>query len=200
LLEVFSRDHGRVGLVARAARQSRPRSSSPLEPARELLLSWTLRGELGLLGHAEAAATAPALDGEQLLAALYLNELLLRLITRHDPHPQLFGHYRDALTGVAGGLAALPLRRFEKQLLRELGYGLNLEHDSQGEVIRADRRYDYRMGQGACLLQGRAAEVEIGGEALLALRDDSLNEEQSCTAIWDRSRYRRRSCSAACGA
>lgn len=180
LLEVFSRDHGRVGLVARAARQARTRGGKVLEPARELLLSWTQRGELGQLGQSECDSAATGLAGDQLFSVLYLNELLLRLITRHDPHPRLFGHYRDTLQALARFPgSAVPLRRFEMQLLQELGYGLNLDRDSEGQPIRADARYDYRIGQGACPLVGGAMELEISGAALLALRDDRLEETQS---------------------
>jgi DNA repair protein RecO (recombination protein O) len=180
LLEVFSRDHGRIGLVARAARQSRMRGGNVLEPARELLLSWTLRGDLGQLGQAETASTVPGLGGEQLLSALYLNELLLRLTTRHDPHPLLFEHYRAAIHEVtrAPG-SAIPLRRFEKQLLQELGYGLNLERDSEGEPIRAETYYDFRIGQGACPLSGDVSEAAIRGDILLALHEDRLEESHS---------------------
>lgn len=180
LLEVFSRDHGRVGLVARAARQSRPRGGKVLEPTRELLLSWTLRGDLGQLGQVESISTVSSLNGEQLLSALYLNELLLRLITRHDPHPALFDHYRTAiheLSRVSG--SAIPLRRFEKQLLQELGYGLNLERDSEGAAIRAEAYYDYRIGQGACPILGDASELAIRGDILLALHEDRLEESHS---------------------
>lgn len=180
LLEVFSRDHGRIGLVARAARQSRPRGGNVLEPARELLLSWTMRGDLGQLGQAESASMLPGLGGEQLLSALYLNELLLRLTTRHDPHPALFDYYRTAihdLTRAAG--SAIPLRRFEQQLLQELGYGLNLERDSEGAAIRAEAYYDYRMGQGACPLQDDTSAVAIRGDVLLAMREDRLEESHS---------------------
>jgi len=179
LLEVFSRDHGRVGLVARAARQSRPRTGTALEPARALLLSWTLRGDLGQLTQAEPASVASGLGGEQLLAALYLNELLLRLTTRHDPHPKLFEHYCSALTVLAHGLAAVPLRRFEKQLLQELGYGLNLDRDTMGEPISGNHQYDYHIGHGAGPVEGEAVELAIGGDALLALRDDQLTEAQA---------------------
>ncbi len=180
LLEVFSREHGRLGLVARAARQSRQRNVVPLEPARELLLSWTLRGELGQVTQAEAQTSSGAQSGEQLLSVLYLNELLLRLITRHDPHPALFDFYRQVLQDlVLRPGSAIPLRRFERQLLQELGYGLNLERDSNGDAIRADLDYDYRLDEGPCLLVGSAQEMKISGDVLLALRDDRLDETQS---------------------
>jgi DNA repair protein RecO (recombination protein O) len=179
LLEVFSRDHGRIGLIARAARQARPRSGSALEPARELLLSWSLRGELGLLGQAESASAVPALEGEALLAALYLNELLLRLVTRHDPHPQLYGHYRATVAALATGAVAVPLRRFELILLQELGYGLNLERDGNGDAIRTGARYEYRSGQGVWPLRGQAVELALEGATLIALREDRLDDGQA---------------------
>ncbi len=180
LLEIFSRDHGRVGLVARAARQARPRGGSALEPARELLLSWSLRGELGLLGQAEAASAAHALEGEALLSALYLNELLLRLITRHDPHPALFEAYRAALQALGQSASvAISLRRFELRLLQELGYGLNLGHDGNGDAIRPGVRYAYRSGQGVWPLQGPASELVLEGSTLVALREDRLDEAQA---------------------
>lgn len=178
LLEVFSRDHGRLGLVARAARQSRKRSGAALEPARELLLSWTLRGELGLLVQSESVPGMSIPEGESLLAALYLNELLMRLTTRHDPHPQLYAHYRDALAALTRGFAAAPLRMFELHLLRELGYGLNLERDSLGNPIQAGVRYDYGPGQGARPLSVPPTGVALEGEALLALREGRLTEAQ----------------------
>jgi DNA repair protein RecO (recombination protein O) len=128
----------------------------------------------------EAQPTGAALGGEQLLSVLYLNELLLRLITRHDPHPILYDHYRSALAGLAlNPNSAIPLRRFERQLLQELGYGLSLERDSNGDAIRAELHYDYRMDQGACPLQGKAQAMEVGGDVLLALREDRLDEAQS---------------------
>lgn len=175
LLEVFTPEQGRVGLVARGARQARPRAGV-LEPGRELLLSWSLRGELGQMTQAEAAGPVPALTGEGLMSVLYLNELLLRLTTRHDPHPTLFADYGRVLRELAQGPAAVPLRRFEKALLQELGYGLNLHHDLRGDVIRDDRRYDYRVGHGASPLPGPVEGIEIGGSTLRALREDCLDE------------------------
>lgn len=183
LLEIFSRDHGRVGLIARGARQARPRSQNSLEPVRELLLSWTLRGELGTLNQAEPASAGAGLGGTELVSALYLNELLLRLITRHDPHPALYGYYRDTLQGlVTSADPEALLRRFEYLLLQELGYGLNLLRDSTGQQIRPGISYDYCLGEGAMPLQSpasRANGVAISGDSLLALNESRLDSAQS---------------------
>lgn len=180
LLEIFSRENGRVGLVARAARQSRTRSATRLEPARELLLSWTIRGELGYLTQSEDVTASPVLGGEVLLSALYLNEILLRLMTRHDPHPALFDFYRITLQQLVSSQgSAIPLRRFEKQLLQEMGYGLNLDTDIEGQAIRAECFYDYLPGQGAALVANNTSLQAIPGEVLLSLRNDCLDEAQS---------------------
>lgn len=166
IVEAFSREFGRIGLVARGGR--RPRSSLALaaHPFRLLLLSWAGRGELATLTRAESArqvqgASLPS--GNALLGAMYLNELVLRMTRREDPHPELFDHYSAALAGLCGRQPLEPiLRDFELDLLASLGYGLNLEHDTQGRVLTPDMAYCYRMEQGAEALP-RGARV---GEAM----------------------------------
>ena len=102
LLEVFSRAHGRVGLIARGARAAKGRWRNQLQILRPLLLSWSMRGELGTLTDAESVRAPLNWSGRQVLCASYLNELLLRLLTRHDPHPALFDAYQQALARLAG--------------------------------------------------------------------------------------------------
>lgn len=122
LLEVLSREHGRVGLVARGVRSRSPALMQPLQP---LLLSWTQSGELGNFAGAEPNGARIYLRGEALFAALYCNELLLRLLARHDPHSEVFEAYLRVLSGLAEGKTAVALRYFEYELLAALGYALN---------------------------------------------------------------------------
>ncbi len=153
IVEAFSRDFGRVGLMARGGR--RPRSTLRLaaQPFRRLLLSWSGRGELATLTRAESAGAESAGDspqGQGLLAAMYLNELLLRLTRREDPHPELFDRYCDAVASLTAGESMEPvLRRFELDMLALLGYGLNLERDALGHALVPDAAYCYRMERGA---------------------------------------------------
>lgn len=181
LLELFSRDHGRLALIARGARKA-GRQRLPLEPARELLVSWQMRGDLGVLQQAEAVAAGAAIGGASLLSVLYLNELLLRMTTRHDPHPALFECYRQTLLGFEGRADAEGLLRyFELDLLQTLGYGLNLAQDRNGAAILADVRYDFDLHDGARPLQGAVSGIEVGGDALQALqarRVDSIPARQ----------------------
>lgn len=183
LLEVFSRDHGRVGLVARGARGPRSRLKAILQPFRPLLLSWQLRGELGTLTGAEIAApvAAPPTGGDALLGLYYLNELLLRLTARLDPHRELFGVYSAGVESLVAGLPAAPaLRRFEKRLLDTLGYGPNLEHDASGQAIDAASSYRYDPATGLAPCRPDAAGA-LRGASLLALADDSLADARALT-------------------
>ncbi|HET6593673.1 MAG TPA: DNA repair protein RecO, partial [Xanthomonadales bacterium] len=100
LLEALSREHGRIGLVARGARGARSRWKNILQPFRPLLLSWTQRGDLGSLTGADQVAAPPALSGEPLFCALYANELLVRFLQRSDPHAGLFDEYRQLLAAL----------------------------------------------------------------------------------------------------
>lgn len=181
LLEVFSRDHGRIGLVARGARGPRSRLKAVLQPFRPLLLSWQLRGELGTLTGAEAAgaAAAPPTGGDALLALYYLNELLLRLTARLDPHRELYDVYAGVVESLTtGGPVAPALRHFEKRLLDLLGYGPELRRDVAGQPIdpAANYRYEPEVGLAACRPDVAGAML---GSSLRALADDRLADARA---------------------
>jgi len=152
LVEAFSAEHGRVSLVARGGnRRARGGSMAALlQPFVPLLLSWSGRAELKTLGRAEIAGGQHRLAGTRLYSGLYLNELLMRLLHRHDPHPQLFATYSTALCALAGAAAVdTTLRRFELGLLDELGYRVELTADGRsGQAIApgAWYRFDHDHG------------------------------------------------------
>jgi DNA repair protein RecO (recombination protein O) len=161
LLEVFTPTYGRVGLVARGARAPKSRRRGELQAFRPLRLSWTERGELGTLTGVEPDGSGLKLAGIALYSAFYLNELLVRLLVRHDPHPGLFEHYRMALCRLSTqpDEIELALRLFEKQLLQETGYGLLLDVDCEtGEPVQADRFYDYHLEAGPVEVMPGATE------------------------------------------
>ena len=166
LLEIFTRAHGRVGLVAKGARGPKSRTRALLQPLQPLLLSWYESGELGTLTGAEAQAAPVTLVGERVFFAWYLNELLLHLLQRHDAHPSLFDCYATALSQLAGDEAEAALRVFEKHLLAETGYGLHLDTD-----LRADALYRYDDEVGAVPVNA-GAEALLGA-SLMALRDET---------------------------
>lgn len=172
LLEVLTRDHGRLGLVARGARGPKARWRALLQPFQPLHLSWSGRGSLFTLRNAEPAAPPARLAGQRLMSAYYLNELLLGFTTRGDPHPELFAHYTAALTGlVEDESAEVPLRRFELALLNEAGYGLDAACDAQhGAPIDPEQRYVYQPERGAVPVTGdRAQQLVLTGATLKAI-------------------------------
>lgn len=185
LLEVFTLNHGRIGLVARGVRKPKGRWQSLLQPFTPLLLSWTGRGELGTVVDAEMSGTAHPLKGQVLLSGFYINELLTRLLHRHDPHPELFDYYHALLNQLAllsdGQQLQQPLRLFEKQLLQEIGYGLVLEHDVvSGDAIDADGSYSYRLGEGPAPVVDVAHDsLVMRGRSLLALAAGRLEDAET---------------------
>jgi len=170
LLEVLTPSFGRVGLVAKGLRGPRSKQRGVVALFRPLLLSWLARGDLGTLIRVEAAEPGIALSGERLFYGWYLNELLLKLLIRHDPQPAIHRDYGLALEGLAGDdhAAEAALRIFEKRLLEQLGYGLPLD-----QRIDASGHYRYRVGDGflPCADGTRGA---LAGSSLIALRDERL--------------------------
>ncbi|MDX1593074.1 MAG: DNA repair protein RecO [Gammaproteobacteria bacterium] len=183
LVELLTRDEGRVGVVARGARQKRGRDA--LEPFVELLARWRVRGDLGQLHHAEAVASSPRPQGRALYSGFYLNELLMRMLRRHDPHPELFACYAETLSALAGPAHDLALevelRLFEARLLEACGYGLELRVDAvSGAPLDPDGLYRYEpelgpvasdgAARGGLLVHGRALHALAAGR--LESRDD----------------------------
>lgn len=153
VVDVFSRDFGRLGLVARGAKRPRAALRGVLVEFQPLDLGWFGQGELRTLARAEWQRAWPMLSGPRLLLGYYLNELLQRLLAREDAHPALFDLYADTLQklALAPGESArhdVLLRGFEKALLRELGYGMTLDCDARGDPLDPDATYRYLPEQG----------------------------------------------------
>lgn len=187
LLDVFTREFGRLALVARGARQVRSRSAGLLQPFQPVLLSWAGSGELATLAGVEAAGAARWLAGTALLSGLYLNELIVRLLHRYDPHPDLYADYEAVLAKLAGAAPAADpaleaaLRIFEKRLLAEIGYGLVLEHEADSDrLIEAERVYAYHMGAGPLpCAEAAAPALAVRGSTLLDLARECLDDPGS---------------------
>lgn len=190
-METFTRDHGRVALVARGARRPRSSLRGVLLSFQPLLLSWTGRSELRTLTRAEWQGSYTALKGETLMCGFYLNELLLKLLPRDDPHEGLYGIYEATLTALAANTERESvLRRFELQLLRELGYAVTLDHDVQtGGTILAERHYVYVIERGpvAAGTSDSGKGVELTGQTLLDMQsgkfDSGATQQQSKTLM-----------------
>lgn len=171
IVEIFSLQSGRLGLVARGSRRPRSPWRAVLTPFRPLLVSWTLHGDLGTLTHAEPVGAASQISGRELLAAYYLNELILSLITRHDPQPELFDHYTDALNMLSDSQRMeTGLRVFERRLLGAIGYGINLEFDENGAPVTGDTCYRFEGERGLSPVEASdTTGVVVHGSSLQAL-------------------------------
>ncbi len=182
LVEVLSREHGRVGLVARGVQGPKKHVlRAALQPLQHIRFDGVQRGELAQLSMAEAIDDAPRLQGEAMLAGFYLNELMLRLAPRHDGHGELYAIYGE--TRARLGLQDLPLawtlRRFERDLLEALGVGFAWDCDGDGTAIdpaaryRLDAEHGPRRVLGEAVRGGRAERADTAtGRALLDLAAD----------------------------
>jgi DNA repair protein RecO (recombination protein O) len=186
LVDVFTRGRGRLTLVARGARRPRSVLRGQLMSFQPLALSWFGKGEVRTLSRAEWVVGQPLLAGRALLCGFYLNELLQRLLPRDDAHEALFEAYTVALTGLSRVQDEAPvLRRFERALLKELGYALTLEHEiGSGQPIVSGKTYTYEPERGPvpAAVAGRNSSGQrndtplLDGQALLDIaRDDFSN-------------------------
>ncbi|MDR2239477.1 MAG: DNA repair protein RecO [Zoogloeaceae bacterium] len=184
IVEAFSRDHGRLSLVARGARRPRSALRGLLMAFQPLELGWFGQGEMRTLAKAEWIGGQPLLQARALLLGYYMNELLLKLLPREDAHPSLFQAYAEASRALAlGEPSQVSLRRFEKTLLKELGYGLTLDREADdGQPVDPQKRYAYVLERGPVRLgaKAEAAEAEsFSGQALLAIARDDYSEAET---------------------
>ena len=135
ILDILTRDHGKIALVARGSRGAKSRLRGVLRPFLPLRISWVARSDLGTLTGAEAAGLPADLRGDVMLSAYYVNELLINFLHRHDPQAEIFGLYADTLEalGTHEGIASV-LRSFEIELL-----GL---HTSQKKWLDTSQGHD----------------------------------------------------------
>lgn len=177
ILEAFTREYGRVALMAKGARRPRSPLASVAQPFRRLAVGFSGRGDVMTLTAADADGPAPDLRGEPLFAAFYLNELLLRMLHRHDPHERLFEAYAAALARLqTRAVDEAALRIFEKRLLDDLGYGLVLN------AVEADALYYYDFERGPVLAEARGENDDapaVHGATLQALAQEQFQEQRA---------------------
>lgn len=184
LLEVVTVAHGRLGLIARGARRGKRGLAGSLQPFHRLQLRWSPRGDLHTLIGAEELARH-RLSAAVLPAGLYLNELLMRLLARHEDCADIYAAYARALSRLAeGGNSELEpaLRDFELDLLEGLGYGLTLECEAEnGEPLDPRARYRYVEQHGPVRVVGSEAGA-FSGAALFAMASRDWREPETLRA------------------
>ncbi len=179
IIDVFSRAHGRLPIVARGARRPRSALRGVLMNFQPLMLSWFGKGEVRTLHGAEWQGGQPYLQGTALMCGFYLNELLLNLLARDDPHEQLFEYYRATLYRLANEVDhAATLRCFERHLLQELGYGLVLDREvASAKPIQPELCYRYTVDRGALADDGDdKTGLPVSGKSLLDMSRDEYSD------------------------
>lgn len=189
IIDVLSRDHGRLSLMSRGSRSARSHNRASLQVFTPLLLSWAGRGELPTVTSVDLqqnndSARPSRLTGKALPSAFYVNELLVRLLHKHDVHEGIYHLYASVIGLLGQGEAIEPvLRLFEKQLLEALGFGLNLNSNADtGEPLQADEDYAYYLEHGPVSFATVKDELfitRLSGESLLSLHHNQLQTEQS---------------------
>lgn len=192
VVELFTRSSGRVATIAKGARRPRSAMRGMLQSFQPLVATWSGKSELRTLHGMEWQGGLHVLKGQALICGFYLNELMLRLLPREDPHETLFEHYQQALQALAGEEAqSIVLRRYEIRLLQELGYALSLTHEAgDGNAIDSELQYTFVPELGAVRqksnvsgyqepdLQNQSG-IQLRGKTLLDMAQDDYTDTQT---------------------
>jgi DNA repair protein RecO (recombination protein O) len=192
IIDVLSRDHGRLALVAKGAKRPHSALRGVLQTFQPLALSWSGKSEVRTLTGAEWVGGMLPLAGDALLCGFYVNELLVKFCAREDPHPQLFHHYVVTMTRLAHDEPPVQvLRSFERVLLRETGYAMSLDRTVARKAVLAEGRYVFDPERGV-----REASDEwpvqwpvVSGQTLLDMEKDDYHRAQTVTQSKTLMRY-----------
>lgn len=189
VVELFAHGFGRVATTAKGARRPRSAMRGMLQSFQPLIATWSGKLELKTLHSLDWGGGLLLLKGEALMCGFYLNELLLRLLPREDPHEALFEYYSATLKTLASGQdLATTLRRFELKLLQELGYAIPLQKDETDTPINDIQTYRYEAEHGATKLSGSQnrtpqsytqSGVQLLGKTLLDMVNDDYSHPQT---------------------
>ncbi|WP_460907321.1 DNA repair protein RecO [Paraburkholderia jirisanensis] len=182
IIDVLSRDHGRVALIAKGAKRPHSALRGVLQTFQPLSLAWTGKSEMRTLTGAEWVGGMLPLAGDALLCGFYVNELLVKFCAREDPHPQLFQHYVVTMTRLAHDVPAVQvLRSFERVLLRETGYAMALDRTVARKPVLAEGRYvfDPERGVREASDEWPAQWPVVSGQTLLDMEQDDYHRAQT---------------------
>lgn len=175
IVELLTRDEGRVPAVLRGVRSKKSKLAGHIQPFARLMVSWIGRGELKTIRTVDFPWSPPTFTGGALITGLYINELLVRLVGKYEPIPEVFDAYGPLIYKIALGVD-MPdaLRRFELSLLRELGYGITFEAEARtGEPVSADALYRYVPDEGFLkVAEAHPDTYVLKGADLLAILEE----------------------------
>jgi len=182
LIEIFTKQYGRISLVARGARKARSALQGILQPFIPILISWAGNGELMTMTHAEPYGEVKQLQKECLYAGFYLNELLLGLLHKWDAYPHLYQIYAQTIAVLQNNqLEEKTLRLFEKNLLEELGYALLPKSSDLKNEFLPDAYYRFVPEQGFVLSPASHSDPAqsrvFSGKNLIAIAEENWHTE-----------------------
>lgn len=178
LLDIVTQDHGKIALVARGSRSAKSRLAGLLRPFLPLSISWVARRDLGTLTGAEAAGPPIGIQGDALLAAFYVNELLLYFLHRHDPQPEIYRLYTEVISHLGSNQEiAACLRSFELELLSLLGYAVSFHPESVVDAeLDPEQHYEYRVEQGPVPVERSGGPTVFKGAVLQAVHAQQFDD------------------------
>ncbi|WP_434777894.1 DNA repair protein RecO [Neisseria sp. Ec49-e6-T10] len=187
-LEIYSKDYGRVPLLARSARKPQSMLRGTLMPFTPLEISWFGNNELRTLHTVTRLQGWPQPNGQALLSGLYVNELMLKLTVRDDASAALFQAFEKIAHALCTNQSpTLNLRLFEWSLLDLLGFAPDISHDNNNQPIEADKQYLMHPEQPPQLYHDSLEKLEntvvIQGQSLIDLHNQTLSQTQSKTDI-----------------
>ena len=172
LVELLTAQYGRLTVIARGARSSRSHILTLFSP---LLVSFSGKTDLQTLQQVESNGLSYKLSGDILFSGFYLNELLMRLLHRHESHPNVYNLYQQTLNTLScSEKPEFALRLFEKYLLADIGFGLQLDRTVNNEIVLEKEKYIFEFGTG--LKKAKYEDLHnFSGKSLLALQSGVLN-------------------------
>ena len=179
LIDALTMRYGRVSLIARGAKSAKSKFRGLVRPFVPLVISFTGKTDLYTLTQAEATAPAVQLQGKALLSAMYVNELIIKLLARDDPHQAVFIAYQNLLQDLQAKEFEAKLRYFEMQFLQALGYGFDLTKDAFSQPIAPERIYYFDPTRGILPVQlSYSQQIRFKGQHLLAFAKKNLQSKE----------------------
>lgn len=175
IIDALTRDFGRVSLLAKGVRKTKSKTAGILQPFIPLTISYVGKAELKTLTDVEMIQPFSEIKGLALYCGFYINELVGCFLHKYDPHPEVFGYYRECLFSLADGSnKEAALRLFELNLIECAGYGLQLEYDDHEKPIESLKKYAFNIGQGPV----EFTDGQLSGKTLQALSSRELTDPQ----------------------
>ena len=190
IVEIFSKIHGRISIVAKGARRPRSLVRGMLQSFQSLEATWSGQGEMKTLHSIDWCDEILQIEGDALICGFYINELLIRLVPKEDPHETLFDFYHQTMEHLSKkNNLSVTLRRFELRLLQELGYELPLVKDDNDELVNPKKIYHYKVGYGPSETKNSTQGVTLLGKTLIDMSDDDYRDPKTETQSKNLMRY-----------